>query len=316
MTDAAPSSDLDRSVPVPVREIAAALGLARALARVADDSPAGVVALASALDDQVARLLPEVGPVDDAESFRLFVHRLHDRLAALAPEVGSALPPPPVTVPEDGPLPVRRASRSAAVVGDGLADAFVWWDDITANDIARYREVLDAGTDEGPLQRHLALNPLLVVQHLGGGHGRWVLPQKRLGAEYVPDFVVGERSSSGYEWQFVELQSPSARLFVSSSGRQSAQLDEGLRQISEWRRWLADNRDYARRPRSSNGLGLTDVSADDPGVLLIGREADLTDEDRQRRRQLAATYKVRIHTYDWLVRSAEARCTDLSSRRP
>ncbi len=142
-----------------------------------------------------------------------------------------------------------------------------------------------------------------------------MLPQKRLGAEYVPDFVFAERSSSGFEWQFIELQGPDARLFAWSSGRQSEQLDEGLRQISEWRRWLADNRDYARRPRSSNGLGLTDVSAEDPGVLLIGREADLTDDDRHRRRQLDGTYNVRIHTYDWLARSAETRLADLATRR-
>jgi hypothetical protein len=317
MTEAGRDSDVDpdRAVPVRVREIAAALGLARALAQVADASPADAVALASALDDEAARLLPEVGPVNDVESFRLFVHRLHDRLAALVPEIGSTLSPPPVTIQTDSAVPIRRGSRSAAVVGDALADAFVWWDDITADDVAHYREVLDAATDERPLQRHLAMCPRLLVQHLGGGHGRWVLPQKRLGAEYVPDFVIGEKSSSGFEWQFVELQSPVARLFVTSSGRLGEQLDEGLRQISEWRRWLADNRDYARRPRSSNGLGLTDVSADDPGLLLIGREADLTEDDRERRRQLDTTYKVRIHTYDWLIRSAEARLADLAARR-
>jgi hypothetical protein len=48
------------------------------------------------------------------------------------------------------------------------------------------------------LQRHLATNPLLLVQHLGGGGGRWMLSQKRLGSEYVPDFVIGERSSGGF----------------------------------------------------------------------------------------------------------------------
>src|SRR3954452_24314875 len=101
-------------------------------------------------------------------------------------------------------------------------------------------------------------------------------------------------SSSGYEWQVVELQSPRARLFVPSSGRQSEQLDEGLRQIAEWRRWLADNRDYARRPRARNGLGLVDASDRDPGLLIIGREADLTELDRERRRQLDGQLNVRI----------------------
>jgi hypothetical protein len=180
---------------------------------------------------------------------------------------------------------VRRISRSLALVDDELADAFVWWDEITTEDVAAYRAVLSTADNERPLQKHLALHPILLVQHLGGGHGRWVLSQKRLGSEYVTDFIVGERSSTGFEWQFVELQSPRARLFV-RSGRQSEQFDEGWRQIEEWRRWLEDNRDYARRPCSRNGLGLVDVSAGSPGLLLIGREADLTQQDRDRRRQL------------------------------
>jgi hypothetical protein len=130
-------------------------------------------------------------------------------------------------------------------------------------------------------------------------------------AEYVPDFVIGERSSSGFEWQFVELQSPHARLFVKSSGRQSKQFDEGLRQINDWRRWLDNNRDYARRPRARHGLGLDNASGSDPGLLIIGREADLSEADIERRRQLDQQKNIRIHTYDWLVRQAKARLAAL-----
>jgi hypothetical protein len=188
-----------------------------------------------------------------------------------------------------------------------LAESFVWWDDVRPSDLESFRAVLDDAKDERPLQRYLANNPILLVQHLGGGHGRWVIPQKRLGSEYVTDFVIGERSSAGREWQFVELQSPRASLFVSSTGRQSKQLDEGIRQILEWRRWLEDNRDYARRPRSQNGLGLGDASSKDPGLLLLGRAADLDDHARQRRRQLDQELNIRIHTYDWILRQAESR---------
>lgn len=244
--------------------------------------------------------------MQDAEALRL-----HDRLAGVVPGSPSVLPPPPATVPADAAVPIRRASRSGAVVDQDLAHFFVWWDDITRDDVERYKQVLSTAQTERPLQKHLALSPRLLVQHMGGGHGRWVIPQKRLGSEFVLDFMVVERSSSGYEWQLVELQSPTARLFVRSSGRQSEQLDEGLRQIAEWRRWLAANRGYAQRQRSENGLGLTDVTAEDPGLLIIGREADLTHEDRARRRQLDTTLNIRIHTYDWLVRPAESRLAQL-----
>ena len=102
------------------------------------------------------------------------------------------------------PVPIEQLSRADLVqMEDGeLASAFVWWDDVQASDLDVYRQVLDAADDEKPPQRHLASNPLLLVQHLRGGHGRWVWSQKRLGSEYVPDFVIGEKSSGGFEWQW------------------------------------------------------------------------------------------------------------------
>lgn len=54
-----------------------------------------------------------------------------------------------------------------------------------------------------------------------------------------------------------------------------------------------------------------DASGSDPGLLLIGRAADLSDEDVQRRRQLDQQYNIRIHTYDWLVRKAQSRLAAL-----
>jgi hypothetical protein len=56
-------------------------------------------------------------------------------------------------------------------VGDELADAYVPWDDISAEEIDAYRAVLETANGENPLQKHLALRPILLVHHLGGGHG-------------------------------------------------------------------------------------------------------------------------------------------------
>lgn len=314
-SDELTETDPDETVPMPTREVAAMLQLLRAAASVIDDD----ATLGQQLSDTLTiasgdvAALPEVGVPSDAESMRLFVHMLHTRIKRRAGALADELPPPPVTVPtgELGRHRIRKASRSAALIDDDLAEYFAWWDEITADDVAGYEEVLEAANDERPLQRFIARNPRLLVQHLGGGGGRWVIPQKRLGSEYVPDFVIGERSSSGFEWQWVELQSPTAKLFVPSTGRQSEQLDEGLRQINDWRRWLDNNRDYARRPRARDGLGLDNASGSDPGLLIIGREADLIESDVERRRQLDRQHNIRIHTYDWLVRQAKARLAAL-----
>src|ERR1700690_97296 len=284
--------DPDEELSVPDREVRAALALADRLiialsARegLAEDVASGLPPL------PYPAQVPEVGRVEDGMALRAYLQRIAERIRPLvpdAPAAGRGITASQQAQTESGeaqaaPLPLSRADIVQMEYGD-LASAVVWWDDIRASDLVVYRQVLDAADDEKPLQRHLASNPLLLVQSLRGGQGRWVGSQKRLGSEYVTDFVIGERSSGGFEWQFVELQSPRARLFVPSTGRLSPQFDEGIRQIQEWRRWLDDNRDYARRSRSRNGLGLRDVSGRDPGLLLIGRETDLDDNDRQRRR--------------------------------
>jgi hypothetical protein len=311
-------NDPDEELCLPTREVQAALGLADALLKALNANPqmaAQLAAVMPPLDPSVR--LPEVGRIEDGHELRLHLRRLAERLAVYVP--GASSEGRIVEEPEEkfGEITFSRATKSMALEGDDyeLANFSVWWDEITSADIARYRDVLEAAADERPIQRYLASNPLILVQHLHGGHGRWVLPQKRLGSEYVPDFILAERNSAGFEWQFVELQSPQAELFIPSTGRNSAQLDEGLRQIEEWRRWLEDNRPYARNPKAQNGLGLRNISANFPGLLLIGREAKLTDSTRERRRQLGGRYNIHIRTYDWLLREAESRVRAVSQKR-
>ena len=146
----------------------------------------------------------------------------------------------------------------------------------------------------------------MLVQHLGGGHGRWVIPQKRLGAEFVPDFVIGEMSSIGYEWQLVELESPEAPLFT-RSGDPSKHLNHALRQIDDWRAWLEKNRDYAARPLDQGGLGLTDISSAASALILLGRRKSLSPKDNGRRRQMIARTGVQIHTYDYIADAIQGR---------
>lgn len=312
--------DPDDDVTLPLRDVSVALAAIEKLASAMDVDEGLAAPITQALlavDATSPDLLPEVGTVTDAEGTRLYLHRIAARLREQVPTANAPLAAPPVTRPTkmlDG-LVVRRPSRSYALEHDELARFAVPWLDIVDEQVAAYREVLERAQNERPLQTHLATYPLLLAQHLGGGHGRWVIPQKRLGAEYVPDFVIAEKHSGGFMWQFVELQSPRATLFVPSTGRQTEQLDEGIRQILEWRRWLESNLDYARRPRSQHGLGLTEVGPRDRGLLIIGREHDLNDTDRERRRQLSEVNNIAIHTYDWIAREAGARVRELSTTK-
>lgn len=204
-------------------------------------------------------------------------------------------------------VPFRKAlSKRELIRKDPFNKFLALWDDIRPAHLARFKRCLGAARNEAPLQRLFAREPLLLVQHLGGGHGRWVIPQKRLGAEFVPDFVIGEMSSIGYEWQLVELESPDAPLFT-RSGDPSKHLNHALRQIDDWRAWLEKNRDYAARPLDQGGLGLTDISSAASALILLGRRKSLSPKDNGRRRQMIARTGVQIHTYDYIVDAIHGR---------
>lgn len=202
----------------------------------------------------------------------------------------------------------RRRRESEAE--PGLREFFVFWDDIDEDLVARFRSTLESATRESDLQLFLQEHPALLVQALSGGHGRWVIPQLRLGAHHVTDFMIAERNSLGFEWVAVELESPTRPMFT-AGGDPSRYLVHALRQISDWRVWLSRNRDHAERPRDRSGLGLVDVGVDVPGWIVIGRRAEVSADILDRRRQLSRQTNVAIHSYDWLLDKAEGRLTDL-----
>lgn len=171
---------------------------------------------------------------------------------------------------------------------------------VSQADLDAFRQALDTADDERPLQAFLEAHPTLLVAPLAANHRGWVIPQKKLGHQFIPDFVVGGLTSLGHEWLLVELESPKAKLF-NQDGEASKILRHAIRQIQDWRDFLTSNLNYARNPRQSNGLGLRDISPDPFGLILIGRRASLDNETIQRRRRLAQEHRIAIHTYDYLI---------------
>src|SRR5260370_14576327 len=93
----------------------------------------------------------------------------------------------------------RQRTREEVVADDPLGEFLVWWDDVYESHVRGLKRRLSTATAEPELQEYLERDPILLIQHLGGGHGRWVIPTKRLGSEYITDFVICERSSLGFE---------------------------------------------------------------------------------------------------------------------
>lgn len=191
-------------------------------------------------------------------------------------------------------------TRAEELADDPLGEFHVWWLDVTEDDATQLSDRLHSATSERDIQKYLEQHPMTLIQHLRGGHGRYVIPQKRLGAEHVTDFVIGHRHSGGCEWEAVEIESPKAKLFT-KAGNPTKELTHAIRQIQDWRAWLQRNQNYAARPTAESGLGLTDIVADVPGLILLGRRDEYDASNNDRRRQMTNDLNIKIHTYDFLL---------------
>jgi hypothetical protein len=176
--------------------------------------------------------------------------------------------------------------------------------DVTVQDVEDYKNLLDEARDEKPLQRFFEQRPWMLASEFWGC--RWVIPQHRLGSEFVPDFLVAHFSSGGLRWTLIELESPTAPLFTKNR-QPRVQLRTALNQIEDWRSWLDENRSYARRQRR-NGLGLLDITGSRAnGLVLIGRREGRTTDDVELLGRHEALHRSAIHSYDWIIDGAHER---------
>lgn len=211
----------------------------------------------------------------------------------------------------------RRPTRAELIKSEIWGEYFVWWDNVSRRVLTGFRNLLDKATKEHEIQKYLERYPELLVNVVGGGHGRWVLPQKKLGAEFATDFIVGERHSFGYDWLLIELEGPKHKMF-NRNGDPTARLTHAIRQIQDWRSWLKQNYDYATRLKSEKGLGLVNIDSNTPGLILIGREEMQNVESNALRRQMCSDLRIKIHSYDWLLRAGPGVdvLRELETKRP
>ena len=186
--------------------------------------------------------------------------------------------------------------------GEPRKESFVWWIEVRRCHVRAFEKCLLAAKREQDVHAFLAANPITLIQHLGGGHGRWVISKQRLGNQHVTDFIIGERDSSGYEWHAVELENPNVPMFT-KAGKPSARLNDAILQISDWRSWLKNNQRYAAAPRTENGLDLPQISPNLKGLIVIGRR-EKNEKGAMCRKQFQEQLNIEIHSYDFLLDNA------------
>ncbi len=174
--------------------------------------------------------------------------------------------------------------------------------DLSEGAIEELETVIARADDERPIQEFLGENRHLLTALLEGVD-RYCLPQKRLGGEYIPDFIIGDVNSLGIRWVLVELETPRSGIYLKDGLRFDQKARRGVEQVIEWRNWLSDNIAYARRKRSENGLGLFDIREKPEALVLVGRRARIPITKDAQRHEYRESNGIRVHTYDWLLKT-------------
>ncbi len=123
---------------------------------------------------------------------------------------------------------------------------------------------------------------------------------------YETDFVFKEASG---DYLLVELEKSVDPLFI-KSGDKSNELKHAQDQVTNWKRYIADNLSTIRRE-----LKLTNISSNPRSLIVIGRSEVLSEENRQHLQTLENdSPKNKIMTYDDLYESTKAIIENLFGR--
>jgi hypothetical protein len=197
--------------------------------------------------------------------------------------------------------------------------------------IANFRRLLDSpGVTEREILRfingrraYFIIGALLKDHFHFGHHEAFLFREFPLGTSYKADYLLVGKSSGGWSFVFVELESPSGSA-TTKDGRLGKCFRQGTNQIDDWKKWLYANYsslkevfDKCRRPeenfpsdRCANGALPREFMELDPTrlnfVVVAGRRRHFKNKtylERRKKQQEGAT--LLLH-YDNILDCAEA----------
>jgi hypothetical protein len=114
----------------------------------------------------------------------------------------------------------------------------------------------------------------------------------------ISDFVFCEPHN---DYELVELEAPIRELFR-RDGQQREELTHAINQILDWLQYIANNKE-----KVESELGLQGISTNPRTLIVIGRSASLTEQNRRKLSTIQASQnKLRILTYDDLLAGARS----------
>ena len=157
--------------------------------------------------------------------------------------------------------------------------------------VAHLKELLNDDVNEEALQSYLKLHPFLLKA------ASEVIPKKKLGEDFVTDFVLLNILDQGPVYTLVELER-SSHPILTKEGLLSSQVNQAIKQTRDWDIWLESNKSYLR-----NKL----PNFESPQYLIvIGRTSSMSDSEKAYLRSYNREYKnITIMSYDDLTAQAE-----------
>lgn len=138
-----------------------------------------------------------------------------------------------------------------------------------------------------------------------GHHGTFVFPEFKLGTSYQVDYLIIGKSSDGYSFVFVELESPYGKITI-GNGDEGEVIRKGLNQIYDWDRWIDGNfnsiaevfekykHPHINLPPEFYKLDKTRINY----VIVAGRRSDFNEKLRWKRRKLWENKNIVLMHYD------------------
>lgn len=137
---------------------------------------------------------------------------------------------------------------------------------------------------ESVLQTYLQTHSILLDPS-----ARTVYPKRRLGSEYVTDFLIETYDGS---YTLVEIEKPTDRLYL-KNGDPSSALTHAEQQVLDWQGWVRRNIAYVR-------IEANLMMSDPEGLVVIGLRSRLNADEIRRlaERNLSLRGCLQIVTFD------------------
>ena len=185
--------------------------------------------------------------------------------------------------------------------------------------LVKFQELLDSDeVDERAIlnfinreHTYFIIASLLTHYHFGH-HDAYLFPEFQLGNSYQVDYLLAGKGSGGWEFVFVELESPTGSTTL-ANGELGSSFRKGMAQIADWNTWLEAHfcslkETFDKCKRSDATLPNEFITMDTSRlhyVVIAGRRKDFKARTYRIQREQDYGAKLILH-YDKLVDTARA----------